>query len=355
MTTKKKIFINSKSSKYSVHFISNFKKNFKKNFNKNDLVIIDKRILKIYRLEKLLSKNKLISINATEHQKSFNSLSSIISKTISLNFKRGNKIIAIGGGITQDISSFLASIIFRGVEWEFYPTSFLSQCDSCIGGKTSINFKKNKNQIGNFYPPKRIYIDHSFLNTLNDKQVRSGVGEMSHYFFLSSQKDFIYFKKNYLKCLKLDKVSIRNLIERSLTIKKFFIEIDEFDKKERLVLNYGHTFGHAIESLTNYAVPHGIAVAHGMNIANYISLNFGILSTHDYLEMNIILNNIWGRYKPNKIGSNAFVSTLKKDKKNINNNLRLILTKGIGRMFIKEFKIDDNFKFLIKKYINKFF
>ena len=161
--------------------------------------------------------------------------------------------------------------MYRGVDWIFFPTTLLAQGDSCIGSKTSINFGKFKNQVGGFYPPVNIYIDLAFLATLKDIDIKSGLGEMCHYYIVAGEEDFMRYKREYDFALS-DKNVLAGIIARSLEIKKGYIEIDEFDQKERQVFNYGHSFGHAIESLTDYRIPHGIAVSYGMDMANFISV-----------------------------------------------------------------------------------
>tara|TARA_B100001094_G_scaffold332348_1_gene404021 strand:- start:2767 stop:3834 length:1068 start_codon:yes stop_codon:yes gene_type:complete len=349
----KKINIDSSITKYSVEFINISKSHFKKNVGIDDILIVDDKVYEFYGIEGLIPKTNLIKITANEKNKSFENLGKIIKKILQFDFKKNNKIIVIGGGITQDIGSFISSILFRGVDWIFYPTSFLAQCDSCIGGKTSINFYNHKNQLGNFNPPKKIFIDTKFLKSLTKKDIRSGIGEMAHYFLVSGGKDASFFENNYKKVLSYDLKTSAKLIFRCLKIKKFFIEKDEFDKNERLLLNYGHTYGHAIESFNNYKIPHGIAVAHGMNIANYISFNYGYLKYDKFLKLQNLLQDIYGEFKLKKFDIPQYCLILKKDKKNINSNLRTILTRGAGKMFIHEIKIDNFFKKTLNEYLLK--
>ncbi len=349
----KKINIKSLSTKYSVEFIRISKSHLKKNIGIDDVLIVDEKVYKLHKLAKLIPKTNLIMITANEKSKSFENLGKIIKKILQFDFKKNNKIIVIGGGITQDVGSFISSILFRGVDWVFYPSSFLAQCDSCIGGKTSINFYNHKNQLGNFNPPKKIFVDTKFLKSLSKKDIRSGIGEMAHYFLVSGEKDTNFFSNNYKKALDHDLKTSAQLIFRCLRIKKFFIEKDEFDKKERLLLNYGHTYGHAIESLTNYKMPHGIAVAHGMNIANYISFNYGYLNYDNFSKLQSLLKDIYGEFKLKKFDIGRYCLILKKDKKNINSNLRTILTRGAGKMFIHEIKMDIFFKETLNKYLLK--
>ena len=207
----KKITISSKLRNYEVQFINDIRKQIKKE-SKDDIFIIDKFINSKIKLNR-----KKIVIHSSEKEKNFSELQKIIQKLLDLKISRDTKIISIGGGIVQDISSFLSSIIFRGIDWYFYPTTIISQCDSCIGGKTSINFKGFKNLIGNFYPPKKIKVDINILNHLKFKEILSGLGEMSHYFFLSKKK-YSYFFKNLHK-IPSNKKIFKNIIYQSLNIK----------------------------------------------------------------------------------------------------------------------------------------
>jgi 3-dehydroquinate synthase len=225
----------------------------------------------------------------------------------------------------------------------------LSQGDSCIGGKSSINFGEFKNQLGGFYPPHNIIINTEFLKTLPELQMYSGIGEMAHYFFIDGRKSFDFFRDHLLHMGQLD---VKSLIERSLEIKKRMIEIDEFDVGPRRVFNYGHSFGHAIESITNYDIPHGIAVSHGMDISNYVSLTLGYITKKEYSEMYNGLELIH-KVKPlPKIAVDDMLSALRRDKKNIGSNLGLVLTRGLGDMFLEQVS-PDLIKLIIKKYFDE--
>ena len=268
--------VKSKIHDYSVDFISNVEDSFSNQLIESDFLIIDKKVYDLFK-EKLstkIDKHRKLLIDATEKQKSYEELIPIIKFLIESGVKKNHRLVAIGGGVTQDVTAFIASILYRGIEWIFYPTTLLAQGDSCIGSKTSINFGEYKNQIGGFYPPNHIFIDTNFLTTLPESEIKSGFGEMCHYFIVSSEADFVFFKKSYNE-LNENRTILNSVISRSLGIKKRYAEIDEFDKNERQVFNYGHSFGHAIESLTNYEIPHGIAVAFGMDISNFISVKLG--------------------------------------------------------------------------------
>jgi 3-dehydroquinate synthase len=266
-------------------------------------------------------------------------------------FRKNHRLVAVGGGITQDVTAFIASILYRGVSWLFFPTTLLAQGDSCIGSKTSINFAQYKNQVGGFYPPQKIFINTDFLNTLSDLDIKSGLGEMCHYFLVAGEEDFKRFKRDYPAALQ-DKEVLKRLIARSLEIKKEYIEIDEFDQKERQVLNFGHSFGHAIESVTNYRIPHGIAVSYGMDMANFLSVKLGFIPMEIRIEMREVLEKIWEGTYINDISIDKFKLALSKDKKNIGKELCLILNKGYGHIFKAAVQMNEEFSSWMQEYFN---
>lgn len=339
---------------YSVVFSNDIPFEILKFLQDGDLVLIDKKVRELYEdyLTPVLNQVKYIEIEATEEQKSYKQLESMIGKIISIGVKKNNRLIAIGGGITQDITGFISSILYRGIDWMFVPTTLLAQCDSCIGSKTSINYGMLKNQLGSFYPPKKIYIDTRFLSTLSDEDMHSGMGEMFHYFLVSGEEDYRLITNKYDESLT-NQDTLRFLIKRSLEIKKKYIEIDEYDQNERRVFNYGHSFGHVIETLSNYKISHGVAVCFGMDIANQISEMLGYISTDLRVDINKLLSKNWGRTTLKGINPQNFKEILCKDKKNIGNKIRVILTKGLGKMFQTELVWDKNVEALIMNFFEK--
>ena len=338
---------------YEVKFIDNSSTVLQNEIKDGDVVIMDRKIIALYpEIAGIVSKkNLLIDIEAHEKQKSYEGLIPIINKLIKSGFRKNHRLIGIGGGITQDITAFTASIMYRGVNWIFFPTTLLAQGDSCIGSKTSINFGEYKNQVGGFYPPNQIYIDLNFQNTLSPADFQSGLGEMSHYFVVAGEEDFKQYKHNYKTALT-DKSVIENMIARSLAIKKSYIEIDEFDQNKRQVFNYGHSFGHAIESLTNYTIPHGIAVSFGMDMANFLSVKMKLLKPEIRTEIRELLEDIWKGFTINNLDIDKFCEVLAKDKKNIGSELRLILCKGYGQVFKAPVKNDMQLKNWITEYFH---
>ncbi len=344
--------VKSKIHDYNVNFITNIEDSFSKELKESDFIIIDKKVYNLYKkkLAIQIDKHKKVLIDATEKQKSYQELIPIINFLIECGVKKNDRLVAIGGGVTQDVTAFIASILYRGIEWIFYPTTLLGQGDSCIGSKTSINFGQYKNQIGGFYPPNNIFIHTAFLNTLPDSEIKSGFGEMCHYFIISSKADFDFFKKNYLEFSKNSSV-LNSVISRSLEIKKRYAEIDEFDKNETQIFNYGHSFGHAIESLTDYEIPHGIAVAFGMDMSNFISVKLGYIDEGIRSEIRELLSLIWEGYNIRNLSVANMLNALSKDKKNVGSKLGLILNKGYGKIFKCIIDADEQFTVWLSEYL----
>ncbi len=346
--------VKSKIHDYKVLFIDNFEQTLNAALKEGDFIIIDNNIIKNYHSQTkfALQKHNYIGIDATEPQKSYQGIITIIQTLIENGFRKNHRLIAIGGGITQDVTAFISSIIYRGVDWIFFPTSLLAQGDSCIGSKTSINFGEYKNQVGGFYPPNQINIYPGFIDTLSDSEIKSGMGEMLHYFIVSGREDFQLYKDLYKEAFQ-NKEILSRIIARSLEIKKGYIEKDEFDQNIRQVFNYGHSFGHAIESLTHYRIPHGIAVSFGMDMANFISVKMGYISEEIRNEIREVTEYIWNGNYINDIDLELFIKALSKDKKNVGTKLGLILNKGYGKIFKNVMDADENFIKWIEEYFSK--
>lgn len=216
-----------------------------------DVLVIDKTVLDLYK-ERYSGYTFVFEIDAREDVKTMRTVLKLVDYLVETGFTKNDTLHVVGGGITQDISSMCAALFKRGIEWVFTPTTLLSMTDSCIGSKMGINHGESKNQLGTFYPPKRVIIDVNFLKTLSEEDINSGTGEI-------------------LKLYALDELpwNITNLeeaIRKCLEIKKKIIEEDELEKTIRPCLNYGHTFGHVFESMSNFRIPHGVAVLIGMYV-----------------------------------------------------------------------------------------
>jgi len=337
---------------YHIHFIEDIKKSLASITKENNLIfIIDEKVSILFKEElSIISSNcRHILIKSSEGNKTINYTQEVIRELIKVNVRKDDTLIAIGGGITQDIVTFIASILFRGLEWKFYPTSLLAQCDSCIGSKSSINFDQYKNLIGTFNPPSEIFIYAGFLNTLTESEIRSGIGEMLHYYFTEGISLAQEVSDKFYELLTNRNI-LTYFISNSLRIKKKIIEIDEYDTSIRHIFNYGHTFGHALEAITDYSIPHGQAISLGMDLANYISLQKQMISKDQFDEMHAILIKNIPSFTFTKNNLDSYINALAKDKKNKGNKLGCILTYGAGKVEKVFVDIDENLRKLILDY-----
>ncbi|MEO5334919.1 MAG: iron-containing alcohol dehydrogenase [Magnetococcus sp. YQC-5] len=288
--------------------------------------IIDANVASLYRddLAKILNHDSLLVIEATEAAKTIDRFTGYVEALVAQSVRRDHRLVAIGGGIIQDITAFLATTLLRGMRWIFYPTTLLAQADSCIGSKSSINVGAVKNILGTFCPPERIIIDPELLRTLSEVDQRSGIGEMLKVHAIAGPRHFDEIAAVYVD-LQQDFELLQQFIRRSLEFKKVLIEQDEFDAGPRNVMNYGHSFGHALEAATGFAVPHGIAVTIGMDLANYVAAGMGRVSWDHYHRMHPVLMANSRGYRGIVIPLDYFFVSLNKDKKNIGVKLSLIL------------------------------
>lgn len=338
---------------YQVDFTSDIENTLKEFTQAGDVFIFDAKLATIYpQLTKLVPKENLWLVEPEEPSKSYEGVIDLIDRLISKGFRRNHRLFAIGGGITQDVTAFVASMLYRGVEWVFIPTNVLSQCDSCIGSKTSINFRQYKNQLGGFYPPSQIFIDTTFAETLGDWEIRSGLGEMLHYFAVTSPEDVAKFKKQAPKLLSRE-IKLEEMMFRSLEIKRNMIQIDEFDKGPRNIFNYGHSFGHALESAIKYQLPHGICVAFGIDLANLVSEHLGLIDRCTRNRIREACAIVYQGIEIPKFEIDDYYEALARDKKNEGTMLGLIVTEGEGVMYKKFCEFSPEIKGIISEFFDQ--
>lgn len=349
------IKIQSHKGQYTVDFISDPFSVLTKLSSQNALIIIDKNVCELYSKEitPILEKTPHYVIEATEENKDLSHFVNYAKELVSLGAKRDVTLIAVGGGIIQDITCFIASTLFRGMRWIFLPTTLLAQADSCIGSKSSINVGGIKNLMGTFTPPNQIYISLKFLKTLKPADVLSGIGEMIKVHGIGGIEQLRSLAHDYDNLMKNNDVFKKYLMS-SLLIKKSLIEIDEFDTGPRLVMNYGHTFGHAIESATQYEIPHGIAITLGQAMACEYSFKQGYISSEVRNVALCLLKKNFGEAEKTKIQFSRFLDAISKDKKNVGSKVTLIIPTN------NEFKIerhsveaDENFKSFCRQFFEE--
>ena len=325
------ININSKVCNYTVKWMNLNDDILKQAIDNSHAIVIDSKVYDLYadKMPIIKAKKNIFKIEVKEETKTPYLSLEICDFLLECGFKRNQTLLAIGGGTIQDLSTFAASIMFRGIKWIFVPTTLLAQADSCIGGKSSLNIGKWKNQIGNFYPPHEIFMISDFLQTLEDVEIRSGIGEIIKVHFLSGEKMAGKMVSAMDKIFKNKKI-LDDVIHGALMYKAKIIIEDEFDRGVRLKFNYGHSFGHAFEAGSDFALPHGLAVGVGMDCANYVALKQGRISNKAYEIMKIaILKNL--RFEDRvKLDVSVFFDALKHDKKNIDNEYCFILPVSFG-------------------------
>ncbi len=287
------------------------------------------------------NKSKIITIKDGEEYKNLNTLTYIYDKLLEFNTHRDDIIIAFGGGVIGDICGFTAATFNRGINLIHIPTTIISQVDSSIGGKTAVNFKKIKNIIGCFYHPEMVFIDPLLLETLEERQIINGIGEMVKYGIIFDKRILKAFKENIeendnSRLLKIaGKDWFLELIYRSCDIKTMVVRKDEFDIGYRNLLNFGHTVGHCIENAFDLReINHGQAVGLGMIVAINISIDLGLIDKKVKRDIVGLYKILKLPYRIPEIDTSKIINALKYDKKFTAGQNKFILIKGINKPFL---------------------
>ncbi|MCV7408073.1 3-dehydroquinate synthase [Mycobacterium florentinum] len=278
-------------------------------------VIIDELLVDIYgpALDGLLQ-YPTYRATADEETKTLAGVSSFIDWLLENKATRSARIVAIGGGVIQDVATFAAHVYYRGVSWINVPTTLLSQADSCIGAKSSINVLPLKNQLGVFHSPSHVVICSEFLSSLPQVELDSGYGEI---YKLALTNDGAFFDDlvDALRDGGHRNPRLLEMIRKALESKRLVIEQDEHESDLRRVLNYGHSFGHALEALTHNEVPHGIAVMWGMDLINFLGVKWGLTNSQTAARVRTALTANTDYTIANIPSAQELVDTLKRDKK----------------------------------------
>lgn len=314
--------------------------------NKKIIVITDENLYNFYHktvIEDLRQNfnTSVIVITPGEMSKSFSSLIEIYNKLLDFKITRDDLIVAFGGGVTGDIAGFVASTILRGVKFVQIPTSLISQIDSSIGGKVAVNLPRAKNIVGSFYHPELVLIDPVFLNTLDKKYLEDGMGEVIKCGCIRDEGLFNKLSSYDTYNDLLD--DSEYIIYECCKIKKSVVEEDEKDFGSRMLLNFGHTIGHAIEKYYDYnKYSHGEAVAIGMYNITKKSEKVGLTEygTSEKIKRQLLKFNLPYNY-PKNTDIDQLVTTAYLDKKNRSNHMNIVLLKRIGKSFIKRIQKDE--------------
>lgn len=345
-----KINIKSNLYDYSVEFTSDFSQELK-TFADTTAYVIDKNVFDLYqdRLS-VLDKGKVYLMDAVEHKKNMDTVMDIIGFFQKIGLRKNWKVVCFGGGITQDVSTIASNLYLRNVDWYFFPTTLLSMCDSCIGGKCGINFAHAKNQIGVFYPPKKIIIDVRFIDTLSQGDYLNGWGELLK-FSLTSDASFYEEIKKEQKLIPCERIA--HYIHRGLLIKKTIIEQDEFESDLRRVLNYGHTFGHALEAYTNNEIPHGQGVIWGIDVVNYMAWKEGLISQDYYLDIKDLIKRAFLTKEVEVKNPEKLFDLIKTDKKVKGNTLSFAMLDAPSHLIVYPMNIDQKLYTLFTDYLHE--
>jgi 3-dehydroquinate synthase len=323
------IGIHSSLRDYTVHFQNN--DSFVEGFSRfpQRLFVIDENVWRLHCNGCLssISESERMIFAVSEDRKNLDSVMEIYDRLMKCSAKKNMTLISIGGGIIQDITGFVASTLYRGLNWVFVPTTLLAQADSCIGSKTSLNYKRFKNLIGTFYPPSEVHIYSLFLQTLEKCDFLSGMGEVTKLHIMGGADTISAITDALPAILRREKVALLSAIRRSLAVKLSYMEGDEFDTGRRNLLNYGHCFGHALETVCNYTIPHGQAVVIGMLVANRIAVRRGLLSAESDRRMAEQLLALLRDFKLelSRFSTEELVTAMKQDKKRVGEGLVMVM------------------------------
>jgi 3-dehydroquinate synthase len=351
------IEITSKIKNYTIVIVETISDLIESIKNVNTYYIIDREVGNLYPdLVTHIDKNRILYLISNEGLKTLSGSEMIFDFFIKNNINKKSKIIAIGGGVIQDVVTFATHVFHRGIEWVYVPTTLLAMSDSCIGAKSAINYKGIKNPLGVFHPPKKILLYFNFVNTLKYSDLLSGYGEILKLNIIGGKNSNILINNNHkgIECRKSNSLHIlKKLIKDSLLIKKKFIEKDEFDVGDRRILNYGHTFGHALESALNNKIPHGIAVVIGIDIVNYISYRLGHLSKESFENYRNYYDKLYRNSFLRPFDFKYFLDRIRNDKKTTNGKVLLSLPKSSGIFFLKHVSIEGDLQLFFLDYIDE--
>jgi len=302
----------------------------------NVVIITDVNVKRFY--QNNFPPHPVITIQTGEKIKNLDTVRNIYGKLVELGVDRSTFIVGIGGGIVCDITGFVASTFLRGVKFGFVSTTLLSQVDASVGGKNGVNFKGYKNMIGVFNQPEFVICDLNLLSTLPEKEVLCGLAEIVKHAAIGDADLFQYLEENYQNALALDAAVIERLVYDSVVIKSAIVNKDEKEKGERRKLNFGHTFGHAIEKTTG--VRHGEAVSAGMVMASELSVKKGHLQAKDAQRIKNLLRDLKLPISLQADRKTVF-DALRKDKKRQGDRINFVLLEDIGKPFVDQISIKE--------------
>ena len=299
--------------------------------------IIDSKVASLYK--NIIPKERVFLFQAAEKNKTFLSLEKMLDFLRQHNALRDSTLVSVGGGITGDVAAFAASVYMRGIKLIQVPTTLLAMVDSSVGGKTAVNFKGIKNNIGSFYQPGMVLIDSNFLDSLTDKEYLNGLVESIKIAAFRDKEFFEYINANKSSILKRSKAIMEYIIAESCRLKAEIVEQDEKEAGIRKLLNFGHTAAHGIESDSNYKIHHGFAVALGMIYESIYALQNGYTDKETYEAVYGLLKSLTypTHYEPKDI--DKMLEAVSKDKKAGKNGISVAFSgKNMQGIIINDIK-----------------
>ena len=295
-----------------------------------------------------IERKRIFFVDPVEEKKNMYTVLNLLSFFQQLGVRKNWRIVCFGGGITQDLTTLASNLFLRNVDWYFFPTTLLSMCDSCIGGKCGINAGAYKNQLGVFYPPKQIFIDTHFIGTLSEADYLNGWGEILKFSLTSDTAFYRELKEesSYIPCER-----IAHYIHRGLLEKKQIIEADEFESDLRRVLNYGHTFGHALEAYTKHAIAHGTAVIWGIDVANYLAVREGLIEEALYLDVKALIKRAFLKKEIVIADPRAVFDAVRTDKKVRGNTLSFAMLDQESHLIVHPMELDERLYRMFCEYL----
>jgi len=281
-------------------------------------------------------KTAILEIPEGEEYKSLETAGRLYHEMTAFGAERGTPVLALGGGVIGDVAGFVAATYMRGMPLLQLPTTLLAQVDSSIGGKVAVNHGQLKNKIGAFYQPRAVIADISTLRTLPPKQIASGLGEVIKCAVIMDADFFTYLEDHLAQTKALDEKTLEHIVTVCAGIKADVVVKDERDLGLRNVLNFGHTVGHAIESLTDFGVSHGQAVAAGMVAASTIAVEMGVLEKSDLARIRKLLKRAGLITRMPELDPAKVMGTMTHDKKAAGGKIKFVLPRRIGEVFVTD-------------------
>ncbi len=280
---------------------------------------------------------EMVTFPQGEQSKNLHTIATLASELAGRGFDRNDALIALGGGVTGDITGFLASIYMRGIPFVQVPTTLLAQVDSSVGGKTGVDIPEGKNLVGTFYQPRAVFIDTDVLQTLPEEELRGGLAEVIKYGVIHDPDFFAFLEQNREAVFALDREILTRLIARCCEIKAWVVERDEREGGLRRILNFGHTIGHAVEAASDFTLIHGLAVGIGMSVVSELAVRTGCLGQEDADRIRFLIKDYGLPVSvPTELDRAAIKRYLLSDKKTVGGRVFYVLPETIGRVKITD-------------------